>query len=56
MIKKGLFKRLKTIKNTRKNLLRGNDNGSIYYIPRSQFDSKDDEDKDKKNNRTKIFI
>ena len=31
-----------------KDLIRVNDNISVYYTPRSQFDSKDDEDKDKK--------
>ena len=46
--KEGLFKRLKNIENAQKNLIRENDNESIYYTPRSQFDSKDDEDKDKK--------
>ena len=43
-----LFKRLKNIENAQKNLIRDDDNESIYYTPRSQFDSKDDEDKDKK--------
>ena len=46
--KEGLFKRLKNIENAQKNLIRDDDNESIYYTPRSQFDSKDDEDKDKK--------
>ena len=46
--KEGLFKRLKNIENAQKNLIISDDNESIYYTPRSQFDSKDDEDKDKK--------
>ena len=46
--KEGLFKRLKNIENAQKNLIRDDDNESIYYTPRSQFESKDDEDKDKK--------
>ena len=46
--KEGLFKRLKNIENAQKDLIRVNDNMSVYYTPRSQFDSKDDEDKDKK--------
>ena len=40
-----LFKRLKNIENAKKDLIRSNNNESIYYTPRSQFDSKDDEDK-----------
>ena len=43
-----LFKRLKNIEKTQKKLIRDDDNKSIYYTPSSQFDSKDDEDKDKK--------
>ena len=46
--KEGLFKRLKIIENVQKNLINGNDSESIYYTPRSRFNSKDDEDKDKK--------
>ena len=46
--KEGLFKRLKNIESAQKNLIRENDNESIYYTPRSQFDSKDDKDEDKK--------
>ena len=46
--KEGLFKRLKNIENAQKNLIISDDNESIYCTPRSQFDSKDDEDKDKK--------
>ena len=41
--KQGLFKKLKNIENAEKDLIRGNDNRSIYYTPISQFDSKDDE-------------
>ena len=40
--KEGLFKRLKDIENAQKNLVRDDDNESIYYIPRSEFDDKDD--------------
>ena len=50
--KEGFFKRLKNIENTQKKLIRGDDNESIYYTPRSQFDDEDDKDnkdKDKKN-------
>ena len=46
--KEAFFKRLKNIENAHKNLIRDNDNESIYYTPRSPFDSKHDEDKDKK--------
>ena len=46
--KEGLFKRLENIENAQKDLIRSNDNEIIYYRPRSQFDSKDDGDKDKK--------
>ena len=46
--KEGLFRRLKNIEKAQKKLIRDNDNKSIHYTPRSQFDSKDDEDKDKK--------
>ena len=51
--KEDLFKRLRNIENAQKNLIRDNDNESIYYTTRSQFDSKDDEDKDKKNQQNK---
>ena len=54
--KEGLVKRLKNIENAQKNLIRGNDNESIYYTPRSQFDSKGDEDKDKRNSKIKILV
>ena len=47
--KEGLFKRLKNIENVQKNLIRYDDNESIYYTPRSQVDSKDDESQDAKN-------
>ena len=40
--KEGLFKRLKNIENAKKNLIRDDDNKSIYYIPKSEFDDKDD--------------
>ena len=38
----GLFKSLKNIENAQKNLIRDDDNESIYYTPRSEFDDKDD--------------
>ena len=44
--KEGLFKRLKNIENAQMKLIRNDDNKSIYYTPRSEFDSKDDKDKD----------
>ena len=47
--KEGLFKRLKNIENAQKNLIRDDDNESIYYTPTSEFDDKDD--KYKKNNK-----
>ena len=49
--KEGLFKRLKNIENAQKDLIRGNDNESIYDTPRSQFDSENDKDEDKKTNK-----
>ena len=50
--KEGLFKRLKAIENAQKKLISGDDNESIYYTVRPQFDDKDDKDnkdKDRKN-------
>ena len=45
--KERLFKTLKNIENARKKLIRDNDyNKSIYFRPRSEYDSKDDKDKD----------
>ena len=38
--KKVLFKRLKNIENAQKNLIRADDNESIYYTSRSEFDDK----------------
>ena len=43
--KEGLFKKLKNIENAQKNVIKDDDNESIYYIPRSGFDDKDDKDK-----------
>ena len=40
--KEGLFKRLKNIENAQKSLIRNDDNESIYCIPKSEFDDKDD--------------
>ena len=40
--KEGLFKRLNNIENTQKDLFRDDDNESIYYTPKSEFDEKDD--------------
>ena len=54
--KEALFKRLKNIENAQKNLISGNDNESIFYKPRLQFDIKDGEDKDKKPNKIKILV
>ena len=51
--KEGLFKRLKNIENAQKNLIRDDDNESIYYTPKSKFDSKDNEDRDKKTATTR---
>ena len=45
---KGLFKRLKNSKGVQNNLINSNDSKSIYDTPKSQFDSKDDGNKDKK--------
>ena len=42
--KEGLFKRLKNIENAQKNLIRDNDNESIYCASRSEFDDKDNID------------
>ena len=42
--KEGLFKRLKNIENAQKNLIRDDDNESIYCKPRAQFDDKDNKD------------
>ena len=41
--KEGLSKRLKNIENAQKNLIRDDDNESIYHTPRSEFDDEDDE-------------
>ena len=38
----GLFKRLKKIEISQKNLIRDDDNERIYYTPKSEFDDKDD--------------
>ena len=38
--KEGLFKRLRNIENAQKNVIRDNDNESIYYTPKSEFDDK----------------
>ena len=43
-----MFKRLKNIENVQKNLISGSDNESIYYTPKSQFDSERDKGEDKK--------
>ena len=40
--KEDLFKRLTNNENAQKNLIRNDDNESIYYTPRSEFDDKDD--------------
>ena len=46
----GLFKRLKNIENAQKNLVRDDDNESIYYTFRSKFDDKNDKDKKQQTN------
>ena len=46
--KEGLFKRLKNIENAQKNVIKDDNNQSIYYTPRSEFDDKTD--KYQKNN------
>ena len=38
--KKDLFKSLRNIENAQKNLIKDDDNESIYYTPRSEFDDK----------------
>ena len=38
--KEGLFKRLENIENAQKGLIKDDDNKSIYYTPRSEFDDK----------------
>ena len=43
--KEGLFKRLKNIENAQKDLIKDDDNESIYYTPKSEFDDKDDKNK-----------
>ena len=43
-----LFKRLKNVENAQKNFIYSNNNESMYYTPRSQFDNEDDKDKDQK--------
>ena len=48
--KEGLFKRLKNIENAQKNLIRADDNESLYYTSRSEFDDKDDKYKKTKQN------
>ena len=48
--KEGLFKSLKNVENAQKNLIRDDDNESIYYTPRSEFDDKDDKDKKQQTN------
>ena len=40
--KEGFYTRLKNIENAQKNLTRNDDNESIYYTPRSEFNDKDD--------------
>ena len=45
-----MFKRPKNIENAQKNLIRDDDNESIYYTSRSEFDDKDDKDKKQQTN------
>ena len=46
--KEGLFKRLRNIENAQKNLIGDDDNESIYYTPRPQFDSNDGDEWNKR--------
>ena len=48
--KEALFKRLKNIENAQKNLIRDDDNESIYCTPRSEFNDKDNKDKKQQTN------
>ena len=48
--KERLFKRLKNIENAQKNLIRADDNESLYYTSRSEFDDKNDKYKKTKQN------
>ena len=48
--KECLFKRLKNIENVQKILIKDDENESIYYAPRSEFDHKDDKDKKQQTN------
>ena len=41
--KEGLFKKLKNIENSQKDLIRDDDNESIYYTHKLKFDDNDDE-------------
>ena len=45
-----MFKRLKNIENAQKNFIRDDDNESIYYTPKSEFDDKDDKYKIRQQN------
>ena len=49
--KEGLFKRLKNIENAQKKLISDDDNESIYYTARPQFDDEDDKDNKDKNRK-----
>ena len=47
--KEDLFKRLKNIENAQKGLIKDDDdNKSMYYAPRWEFDDEDDKDKKSK--------
>ena len=48
--KEALFKSLKNIENTQKDLIRDDDNENIYHISRSEFDDKDEEYKKNQQN------
>ena len=37
-----MFKRLKNTEDTQKNVIKDDNNQSIYYTPRSEFDDEDD--------------
>ena len=48
--KEALFKSLKNIENTQKDLIRDDDNENIYHISRSEFEDKDEEYKKNQQN------
>ena len=53
--KEVLFKRLKILEMHKKNLIRDDNNESIYYKPKSEFDDKDDKYKKYRHKTTKCL-